>query len=48
MAVDQRGVREVYRRRHQAGDRLVRWLEVYGYAVVQVYLDGRFVREFRP
>ncbi|MDR7566763.1 MAG: PASTA domain-containing protein [Armatimonadota bacterium] len=48
VAIDQRGVREVYRRRHRARDRLVQGLEVYGYAVVQVYLDGRFVREFRP
>jgi serine/threonine-protein kinase len=48
VAVDQRGVREVYRRQHRARERVTRWLEVYGYAIVQVYLDGRFLREFRP
>ncbi len=48
VAIDQRGVQEVYRRKHPPLDRLVRWLELHGYAIVQVYLDGQFVEEFRP
>ncbi len=48
VVIDARGVRNVYRRVHAPGEQVVQVVEVEGYAIVQVYLDGRFLQEVRP
>lgn len=48
VVIDSRGVRVAYRQVHEPGERVVRTVEVEGYAIVQVYFDGRFVQEVRP
>ncbi|MBM3451407.1 MAG: PASTA domain-containing protein, partial [Armatimonadetes bacterium] len=46
--IDQRGVRTIFRNNVGAGERIVRTVEVSGYAIIQVYLDGTFTQEIRP
>jgi serine/threonine-protein kinase len=46
--IDQRGVRTIFRNQVSGGERLVRTVEVSGYAILQVYMDGQFVQEIRP
>ncbi len=48
VVIDSRGVRVVYRQVHEPGERVVRTVEVEGYAIVQVYFGARFVEEVRP
>lgn len=48
VVIDARGVRNAYRRAHTPGERVVQVVEVEGYAIVQVYVDGRFLQEVRP
>jgi beta-lactam-binding protein with PASTA domain/tRNA A-37 threonylcarbamoyl transferase component Bud32 len=48
VVVDRRGVREVYRRPHHPLEQVVRVVQVFGYAIVQVYVGGHFTQEFRP
>lgn len=48
VVIDVRGVRETYRQVHAPGERVVHLVEVEGYAIVQVYVDGRFLQEVRP
>jgi beta-lactam-binding protein with PASTA domain/predicted Ser/Thr protein kinase len=48
VVIDARGVRNAYRRVHAPGERVVHVVEVEGYAIVQVYVDGRFLQEVRP
>lgn len=48
VVIDSRGVRVAYRQVHEPGERVVRTVEVEGYAIVQVYFGGRFVQEVRP
>jgi serine/threonine-protein kinase len=48
VVIDNRGVRVVYRQVHEPGERVQHTVEVEGYAIVQVYLGGRFLQEVRP
>lgn len=48
VVIDVRGTRVAYRRVHLPGQRVTRLIEAQGYAIVQIYLGGRFVEEIRP
>ncbi|MDR5683029.1 MAG: protein kinase [Armatimonadota bacterium] len=48
VVIDVRGVRVAYSRVHLPGQQVTRVVEVRGYAIVQVYVGGRFVEEIRP
>jgi hypothetical protein len=48
VVIDARGTRVAYRGVHPPGQRVTRLIEVQGFAIVQIYLGGRFVEEIRP
>ncbi len=46
--IDQQGVRVAYQSMHSLGENLDTYVTGQGYTIVQVYIDGRLIKEIRP
>ena len=48
IVIDERGVRTVYERAHNPGERIDLVVQSRGYTIIQVYIDSTLVQEIRP
>jgi serine/threonine-protein kinase len=48
VVIDEAGVRRVYEKRHDPGDRVNVIVQSSGYTIIQVYIDNTLVQEIRP